>query len=345
MKTEILKFLNEDRSFDKGRELYMKHGNKMGFKRVLNSRPADKELHETLLHELAQMAEIDNKLFHMIMNRPVMVIKAQVDEEPVEEIKDVVPDPALVEEKKKVVTGMKAVLKLREEFPFLNEANCPEEFKILVADKYSSFIRFKEGHEDLFKAENEDDLLTADIKTVENVLENQSIWDELDHYNKTGEILGKHAIFTREDLRAKYMAMAIPDLILARENCKKRISALNTEIAKNAKPEKLHDKQENLKAKEDELNILNKLLGFKENPIEPVEAVSQKTDIPADVTEKSEVAIPPIDSPEEKKVSEKVVDKTAKKSSQDKVVQNKTVKKNSEKVKDPKNQTKATKKK
>jgi hypothetical protein len=309
MKEKILKFLNEDRSFSKGRELYIKYGNKMGFKRVLNSRPEDKELRETLLHELAQMAEIDNKQFNVIMNRPVMIAtKAEAIEEQVE----VVPDITLQVEKLRVVTGIKVVLKLREEFPFLNDPKCPDEFKILVADKYSNFIKFKESHADLFTAENENDLLEASKEVVENVLENQLIWDELDHFKRTGEILGKHAIFTRVDLRKKYMAMAIPDLIIARENCKKRISALNVEIEKNKKPEKLGDKMENLKAKIEELDILQKLLGFKDTPVVATEEtpVDTPADVPADATEETPADTPadaPADATEEKPVDSKNV--------------------------------------
>ena len=306
----------------------MKHGLKMGFKKTLNTQPESKNLLELLHHELAQLAEINHKQFLMIINRPVLILKTEVVEEPTDDVKNDVPDAALMEENARVVTGMKAVMKLREEFPFLNEASCPDEFKILVADKYSTYLKFKEAHANLFKAENEDDLLKTSKDVVENVLENQLIWDELDHYKQTGEILGKHAIFTRIDLREKYMAMPIPDLILARENCKKRISALNTEIKANKKPEKLHEKQDNLKAKEEELDILNKLLGFKEKPIEPV--VAEKTEVIADTSADITSGTPaditsgtPADLPSNTPADPSKTEKAVKKASPEKVVKDK----------------------
>lgn len=264
MKEQILNYLRCDRSFEKGRALYMQFGKKMGFLKSLNTQAESDFLLSVLHNELAELAAIDNKQLHVILHNPIMVM-AQAKEESgkKEETIEDKPDPVVLAEKEKVITGMKAVLKLREEFPFLSDPDCPDEFKILVADKYSAYIKFKEAHADLFKAENEDELLNASSTVVENVLDNQAIWDELNHYNKTGGILGNHPIFKRKDLREKYLALDIPSLISARENCKKRISGLNTEIKNNKKPEKLRDKQENLKAKEEELDILNKLLGFK----------------------------------------------------------------------------------
>lgn len=42
-----------------------------------------------------------------------------------------------------------------------------------------------------------DDLLKLNSDTVENYLENRSIYDELNHYKEKGTILGKHKIFDR----------------------------------------------------------------------------------------------------------------------------------------------------
>ena len=90
---------------------------------------------------------------------------------------------------------------LRNEFPFLSEPGCPEEFKILVADMITAHSRYMKGHDRLFEVANKDNetCFAAARETVENYIDNREMWEELEHYKKTGEILGKHRVFT--DLR------------------------------------------------------------------------------------------------------------------------------------------------
>ena len=86
----------------------------------------------------------------------------------------------------KLPAKVKEAVKLRDEFPFLKEKDCPVELKSLVTDMVSAYDNYKAAHEKMFTAENDEELNAAAQDVVLNVLENASIWDELNHYKTTG---------------------------------------------------------------------------------------------------------------------------------------------------------------
>lgn len=110
---------------------------------------------------------------------------------------------------------VKKQIKLREEFPFLSEENCPDEFHILTGKKFTSYYAWVEAHKHLLV--NISDLNTDNapiamssqeidalaIASVENFEVNQQIWQELNHYKETGKVLGKHPIFIERKLKNK----------------------------------------------------------------------------------------------------------------------------------------------
>ena len=99
-------------------------------------------------------------------------------------------------------------LPLREEFSFLNNEDCPEEFKILVADKISAYNKMTAGRGALddpnTPEENKAELAQA-VAEADQL--NSLIYDELKHYQVTGEILGKHPIFTTHNLKKEIELM------------------------------------------------------------------------------------------------------------------------------------------
>jgi len=103
--------------------------------------------------------------------------------------------------------------KMREEFPFLNEKDCPNELKILVADKMTAYKNYCDAHNKLTQNVNREIELTEDevnelTKTsVENFEENQNIYTELNHYKETKEILGVHPIFNQLKMEREVAGM------------------------------------------------------------------------------------------------------------------------------------------
>src|SRR5690606_5961304 len=65
----------------------------------------------------------------------------------------------------------------REEYPFLNNPEIPEEFKILAADKITAYKTLQEGHEKLRAISNgESDLSEEEAANIAKVV---SVADEL----------------------------------------------------------------------------------------------------------------------------------------------------------------------
>lgn len=94
-------------------------------------------------------------------------------------------------------------VKLRDEFPFLDKADCPDKLKILVADKISAYKKAEAAHEELAKNETEKHLSPEQEKelsatAVENFELNELVYRELNYFKEHNEILGEHPIFAEE---------------------------------------------------------------------------------------------------------------------------------------------------
>ena len=125
---------------------------------------------------------------------------------------------------------VKASIKLRDQFPFLREDNCPDSLKLLVSDLITSYEKFKEAQPKLHEV-----LPTAEAKALgdfvlENYIDNKMAWAELEHYKATGNILGEHPLFERLEAKEEISAMNAVDLA-------KKIKNLEINIGKNKKKE------------------------------------------------------------------------------------------------------------
>jgi hypothetical protein len=101
---------------------------------------------------------------------------------------------------------------LRDKFPFLRLKECPPELKILVADMLSAHDAYLENHARLFICGDSMELLEACAATVENYLENRSIWNELNHYKTHGTLLGRHPIFAHRERESQLSSMKTSEL-------------------------------------------------------------------------------------------------------------------------------------
>ena len=147
---------------------------------------------------------------------------------------------------------VKETVKLRDEFPFLNETDCPEEFYILVGKKMNHYNAYVAAHKALLvniKDTDEDaspiDMTAEEINelaltAVADFIINQEIYDELSHYNETGKILGKHPIFIERKLKESIDALTV-------EKATKRLTNLDSYIRRDTK---LAKKATELKDKE-----------------------------------------------------------------------------------------------
>jgi hypothetical protein len=160
---------------------------------------------------------------------------------------------------------------IRVEFPFLNEKDCPDEFKILVADKITAWNDYLECHKTLLSIESgelvTDDDSKAEIakSAITSFDENQKIYDELVAYAESGKVLGVHPIFKRLQLTREVEEMKADELHNYKGSSAKYFSVNKTALAK-AEKAKDTDKIELITTRvverELKLALVNKKLGI-----------------------------------------------------------------------------------
>lgn len=137
------------------------------------------------------------------------------------------------EEQKERAEREETHVRLREEFPFLNEADCPDEFEDIVQEMVSAYYRYKKKHKLLFDSDPTDlkNCFSSARGVVEPFLQNRLCWRELNHYKLHGEILGEHALFRNKKRYQELKAMNTYELtVYATNNLKRNISYNNSNI-------------------------------------------------------------------------------------------------------------------
>ena len=159
---------------------------------------------------------------------------------------------------------------LRVEFPFLGDKDCPNELKILVADKITLWNEYLVLHDEALKAEageislSKEELEVKAKRAVECFDENQKIYDELNAYKENGKVLGKHPLFRTLQLTREVEVMTNEQLINYKNSTAKFFSDNKKKLAAAEKAKDL-PKIEGLKSKIEErterLSLVNKKLG------------------------------------------------------------------------------------
>lgn len=130
---------------------------------------------------------------------------------------------------------VRKMIRFREKYSFLNEPDCPDILKVLVNDMFAAFDTYRTAFAHLQALPDETIAEAAEQaeKVVNSYLANREIWDELEHYRTTGEILGRAAKFKEaqkaepvEDLAALSDLDLAKKLNSARVNQSKKSTAL-----------------------------------------------------------------------------------------------------------------------
>lgn len=108
---------------------------------------------------------------------------------------------------------------LRDELPFLNEEDCPDIMYVVVGRRIVAFRKYQALHAKLQEVnagtveitEEEKTQLTIDCEAAFS--ENRALWDELEHYAKTKEILGKHPMFREDKIKKEVEKMTQEQLV------------------------------------------------------------------------------------------------------------------------------------
>lgn len=288
MKTKVIEFFQnlpeaKHEQFNKAFELYRQSEGKNPIsERVFNAKGYTPSTLENLLYDLQKL--------HGISDVEKVSIQSSVVSIQVEELSEQVADletekedlefenldlQSQNEDLKKEVETLKLAPKLdakaiRVEFPFLNEKDCPDELKILMADKITAWNRYLLTQEYILKIESGEVEETKEhieelaSSAIDYFDENQKIYDELNCYQTTGKVLGIHPIFKKLQLTREVETMTADELIKYKGSSAKYFSVKKTALAK-AKKEKDEAKvleiTTQVAERHDKLFLVNKKLG------------------------------------------------------------------------------------
>ncbi len=208
--------------------------------------------------ELVNPRELDynvmKKLIHQLELHPANQKKATLI--------NVLADAKINKMKEVVPKEIKRSFKLREEFPFLKNKECPEVLKILTADLLTAYDGYVEGHQRLMETTSEEEMQELSKDVVEDYLENRQIWDELNHYKTTGKFLGEHPIFEWMVRKEEIHTMDKADLVKLRDQLKNKIPRTKKLMADEPEHKDNAKRQERVEQFEKELKEVNLLLGI-----------------------------------------------------------------------------------
>ena len=242
MKQEIKKYLQGPRSYREGVNLYHKYGLNLRLKKqfAVDETAATRAILIEELRKLAGMTESEFK------NLPRLALMSEG-----EPTKKSSPEGSHDEPKAKPIPAtetQKKIIRFRENFPFLNQSDCPDQLKILVADMFTSFGNYKNALEKLYALGDRESEEAAQLceTVVEEYLKNREIWDELEYYKEHGQILGKAAKFRELEKAEELSKLSDVELVNKRRsaevNISKRKKAL--EAARDAQDEGKIEKEE-----------------------------------------------------------------------------------------------------
>jgi hypothetical protein len=200
----FLKQLPADKyeQFNKAFELYKQFENKVAFVETkLNRTGFSEDGLQNLLYDLKQLYSITDTDIASTIE-----VVATSEEAVQDSITGIGYNPTTVAKKVlehtetpdeapknfKMVTGDE-LAPLRSEFPFLNDKDCPEVLFVVVGKRISSYRRYQALHAQLTDILEGNITVTAAeqsaiaFETQKANAENLALWNELNHYAKTGE--------------------------------------------------------------------------------------------------------------------------------------------------------------
>ena len=250
---KILEYVKTDRSYSGAVNLYQKVGVRLSLKKQLNVQPESEYMRGVVMEELRQLANINVHQWNYLCNAP-LVKKDDITITIADEIKELTSETVPLE--------VRRGIKIREQYPFLSEEDCPAELKVLVADKLTAYYKYVEAHKKLFDAATEEELSALCEDVVDNYIENRDIYEELEYYKNNSTVLGKHSIFLNKDILAAIRKKPVNKLVMMRGNLRSNISRTQTKLNNEPGSKKALDWKANLERWALELEEVEKMLSL-----------------------------------------------------------------------------------
>lgn len=152
--------------------------------------------------------------------------------------------------------------RFREQYPFLSSPSCPQELKILAADKITAYHKYTSLHPQLCDlTEENDEQVTSDL--VESFIENRRIHRELTYYGKHKKVLGLHPIFKEYEQIRELKQLSILQLVEKKKNLEHNIWRIQSELNKGTKPHLQPERERSMQEKKRLLQLVEDLLNEK----------------------------------------------------------------------------------
>lgn len=158
---------------------------------------------------------------------------------------------------------------IREEYPFLNEKDCPEELLIVVGKKIAAWKRYQDLHERIqnFNPDNYelgekvlDELTAASVKEYED---NQALDAELKHYAENKEVLAKHESLIEFRVKKEVEQMSNDELMKFVNSSKTFFTRNKTALNKaDGNAEKIAEINAKVSEREMKLKLVKNKLGI-----------------------------------------------------------------------------------
>lgn len=211
MKEKIIAWLQGPRSFAAGMALYEQYGANLMLKASFRRRGDTPLIRATLLEELRKLCGLTEGQLRTLPRLAVTdaaaseKVNRQSAEERAADAEERADDAEsrAAEAEKRATAGqntpasdeLKEMVSFRDRYPFLRAPDCPDVLKVLTADLFAAYDRYRDAHAALVALPDDAVVKEAErlaAEAVENYLQDRSILDELVHYRDHGTLLGRH---------------------------------------------------------------------------------------------------------------------------------------------------------
>ena len=250
--------------FNKAFELYRKSPHKnLGVERRLNMAGFTEDGLQNLLYDLKQLHQISDVEVKNY-NKEELDPTEETTTEAIEKTSTNSNEEIKTVETIETVDESKSI---REEYPFLNDKDCPEELLIVVGKKIAAWKRYQELHAMIQNFDVEKDGEQALTKlTAEATAEyedNQSLDLELKHYAEKKEVLAAHPSLVEFRIKKEVDTMSNDELHKFVQSSKTFFSRSKTDLGKaKDDAEKIAEIQKKVAEREVKLILVKNKLGI-----------------------------------------------------------------------------------
>ncbi|MDQ1150163.1 hypothetical protein QE382_002147 [Sphingobacterium zeae] len=156
-------------------------------------------------------------------------------------------------------SNRKEQYRVRTQWPFLADPDCPHELKLLISDKITIYSNCVKTYESLSDAK-ENELCDKLRILVTNFVDNHRIYQELQHYKKTKTTLGEHPIFAQIKRIKDLRNLNTMELFKKKKNIENNLWRTKAKLKKEKREDLVRQRNEKIKELQMQLAEVNRLL-------------------------------------------------------------------------------------